>query len=114
MTPAQREAIRRGMLIEGCEVLTKTFLRGSAHGQLRSVHRDRNSNKRKVAEFGQLIAKGVVNLHDGTLTRQDFAKLAELGIKVPAEPGGSGAGASSAQPGAAARAGGDPAGSSGS
>ena len=93
MGPVQREAIRRGMLIEGCEVLTKTFLRGSAHGQLRSVHRDRSSNKRKVAEFEQLIAKGVVNLHDGTLTRQDFAKLEQLGIKVPPKSAGSSAAA---------------------
>lgn len=64
--------------------LSPTFFRGQLPGQIRSVHKDRESKAAKVKDFKQAIADGEIKLSADSLTTDLIKKLTDLGIEVDA------------------------------
>ena len=62
--------------------LTQPFLRGTPNGQIATVHRTRETNPEKVAEFRQALACGDVDLGP-TITKQQARKLSDMNIPLP-------------------------------
>lgn len=65
--------------------LSAMFFKGELPGQIRSVHKTRETNAPKVNDFKKAIADGKIVLSAEKLTTDLLKKLVELGIDVSGE-----------------------------
>lgn len=65
--------------------LSSMFFKGSLPGQIRSVHKTRAENAKKVEDFKAAISEGDITLSADPLTTDLLKKLVELGVEVSAE-----------------------------
>jgi hypothetical protein len=60
--------------------LGANFMKGSVAGQINSIHRTRETQPEKLAEFKQAIARRDIPIRASQLTPASRKKLAECGI----------------------------------
>ena len=62
--------------------LGKTFMRGKFEGQVKSAHKDRESNPAKAADFVKAVQAGDIAFPADGVTKVVADKLKELGLEV--------------------------------
>jgi hypothetical protein len=62
--------------------LTSNFMKGSVAGQIKSIHRTRETQPEKLADFQRAIAKRDIVIRQAQLTPASRKKLAELDIEL--------------------------------
>ena len=62
--------------------LTRSFLKGTQKGQIRTLYRERDNNPRKIEQYKHLLEIREIVIDETILSTQGRNRLKEMGISV--------------------------------